>query len=365
MIAGAARWAYCSRMDEAFALGRRGDDQPMRLNESAFSFLDRSARGRVAEYRRLVNEWIDHLPSGRADVIGRLRSGKDDQFAAAMWELFLHEAYCRSGFTVTVHPTLEGTTTQPDFLIEKDGARFYLEAVRASDTSAAAREAKLLAEVQQALSAMRAERFTVHMGDFTVGPRPLRTASLKKELTEWVAGLDYARAVLVWEAGNRGPAARHRWQHDGWLLDFAAFVAPESGLGRQRRMIRSFSVGGFVDDVARISVALNGKASRYGSPDAPLVIAVLCNMSPGVVDLDDVEEALYGGLIGRHAWGTSPPAAHSVHRPGLWCAEDGEWRRGHIPQVITAENVLVLGIPVCEPRLWSTLEPGVGMPEQP
>ena len=120
-----------------------------------------------------------------------------------------------------------------------------------------------------------------------------------------------------------------------------------------------------MDDAARISVALDSKASRYGRPDEPLVIAVLCNTSPGVVDLDDVEEALYGALIGRHAWGASPPAPHSVHRPGLWCAEGGNWRRGYIPQVITAENVLVLGIPVCRPRLWSTLEPGVGMPEQP
>lgn len=355
----------CFLMEQVFASGMRTDATPMRFNESIYSFLDRSADPRAGNYRQLVGSWVTQVPDGGADLAGRIASGKDDQFEAAIWELLLYQAYTSSGYSVELHPSIESASTRPDFLVQGHGSRFYLEAVRASDAALAAREAKLVGEVHQVLSLLPADRFTVDMTDFGVGVRPLATGPLKKQLIDWVATLDYARAVLEWNAGHRGPAARWTWRHEDWLLSFQAHPVPESALGRSRRMVRAFGGGGFVDDAARIALALKSKSSRYGIPDAPLVIAVLCNTSPGVVDSDDLEEALYGALIGRHAWGDEPPPARSVHRPGLWSSPSGEFAHSHIPQVISAQNVPFLGIPVCRPRLWTTLEPGVSQPVQP
>lgn len=350
---------------QVFAPGMRTDTAPMRFNESIYSFLDRSADPRAGSYRQLVGSWVAQLPDGGADVAGRIASGKDDQFEAAIWELFLYQAYAASGYSVQLHPSVDGVSTRPDFLVQGHGSRFYLEAVRASDAALAAREAKLVGEVHQVLSLLPAGCFTVDMTDFTVGERPLATGALKKQLADWVANLDYARAVLAWDAGYRGPAARWTWRQEDWLLSFQAHPVPESALGRSMRLIRAFGGGGVADDAARIVLALKSKSSRYGIPDAPLVIAVLCNTSPGIVDSDDLEEALYGSLIGRRTWADEPPTARSVHRPGLWCSSGGEFTHSHIPQVISAQNVPFLGIPVCQPRLWTTLEPGVPQPVQP
>lgn len=73
------------------------------------------------------------------DLRCRLQGKDDAELESAFWELHLPEAYQRSGYRLTIHPDVAGTTRHPDFLVERDGTRFYLEAVRAcvpSDSTA-------------------------------------------------------------------------------------------------------------------------------------------------------------------------------------------------------------------------------------
>ncbi len=74
---------------------------------------------------------------------------------SAFWELYLHEAYLRSGYAVTIHPPLAGTGRHPDFLVEGQGTRFYLEAVQACATADETRQNKLLEDVHRLLDAIR------------------------------------------------------------------------------------------------------------------------------------------------------------------------------------------------------------------
>ncbi len=77
-------------------------------------------------------DWLGHVPTRHEpDLRSRLQSKDDAQFESAFWELYLHEAYRRSGDKVVIHPPLAGTGCRPDFLVEGHGTRFYLEAVRA------------------------------------------------------------------------------------------------------------------------------------------------------------------------------------------------------------------------------------------
>lgn len=59
-----------------------------------------------------------HLASGRW-VKGRARD--DEQFRSAFLELYLDESLIRAGYVVTIHPSVNGTTTHPDFLVERAG----------------------------------------------------------------------------------------------------------------------------------------------------------------------------------------------------------------------------------------------------
>lgn len=45
--------------------------------------------------------------------------------------MYLHEAYQRSGYRLTVHPPIAGTSRHPDFLVEGSDVWFFLEVVRA------------------------------------------------------------------------------------------------------------------------------------------------------------------------------------------------------------------------------------------
>ena len=84
------------------------------------------------------------------------------------------------------------------------------------------------------------------------------------------------------------------------------------------------------------------------------MIAVLCNTSPAAVDMSDVEDVLYGSLLGQHRADAQPPEPSKIHEPGLWLSQGGKWKRPDLPQVITAMNVPTLRIPRCQPLLWTT-----------
>ena len=71
------------------------------------------------------------------DLRQRFRSRDDEQFRSAFLELYLHESLIRAGYAVTIHPTVEGTTAHPDFLVGRDGERLYIEAIAPGSSPAA------------------------------------------------------------------------------------------------------------------------------------------------------------------------------------------------------------------------------------
>ena len=91
----------------------------------AYAFLDRSGDPSIAAVRTLMADWLGHVPTRHEpDLRSRLQSKDDAQFESALWELYLHEAYRRSGYKVVIHPPLAGTGCRPDFLVEGHGTRF-------------------------------------------------------------------------------------------------------------------------------------------------------------------------------------------------------------------------------------------------
>jgi hypothetical protein len=61
--------------------------------------------------RGLLIDWLAKVPEGsdRNALQGTLASRKNDEsFESGFWELYLHEAYRRSGYTITIHPDVRG-----------------------------------------------------------------------------------------------------------------------------------------------------------------------------------------------------------------------------------------------------------------
>jgi hypothetical protein len=348
-------------MAELFAHGPRTDRTARSFNEPMFTFIDRCGDPFFAEVRRLMTGWLGHVPAAHVtDLRRRLQSRDDAQFESAFWELYLHEAYLRSGYRLTIHPPLTGTRRRPDFLIEGDDARFYLEAVRACAPAGRTSENRRLEEARRVLADVGAEHHILDMATYAVGPRQLPAKALRRDLREWLSALD-AQADRRSEPG-RGALPCLSWRQDGWRLEFTAQPIRAEQAGADLPVVRAHLRMGWAHDASRILGALNEKANHYGSLEAPLVIAVLSNSEFHAEDLD-VERALFGALIACRP-SAEPPGPGQLLEPGHWCTGKG-WRRAHVPQVIAVADLYPWTVTKAQPRLWTTLEPGTQPPTQP
>lgn len=343
----------------------RSDASVARHDEGRFAFLNRTSTRYFSRCRDLIEEWFEQVPpQHQPGLRGNLRS--ELHHRSAFWELYLHEAYRRSGFEVVIHPDVPGKSTHPDFLLTSQSERFYLEAVTVGQRPEARAEEARLAQLHQLLTDMRIEDFSLGLSTYSVGPRPLATRKLRSELGKWIARLD---ADAVTEAARAGSAVgfdllpEFDWADDGWTLSFHAFPLVESARGIPRSALGVMGPGeaSTVDNLTGLARVLDGKRSKYGRLDAPLVIAVQSNTEIPTRDYE-VEQTLYG-VSTRRPRETAAGEGHLLE-PGLWIGVGG-WRNAAIPQVITIYDPAPWSIDRVQPRVWSTLEPQVAIPNQP
>jgi len=171
-----------------FSERERNDREPQHRGESRFAFLDRVAQPYWERVRALLKEWVSHYPEGddRNDLIQRLRSPDDDKQAAAFWELYLHATLRRDGWTITPHPTVDGTPRQPDYL-----ARRGADAVIVEATTIGRRKDAIAAEkrVQQGLSvldSLASPDYYVSVDWASIGPAAPSTRRLRSDLSTWL-----------------------------------------------------------------------------------------------------------------------------------------------------------------------------------
>ena len=347
-----------------FSEGLRTDRTPSRHNEDLYSFLDRSAVPFFKAVRDLIEAWVSRVPGDhRAQLVGSLRSRSREEFESAFWELYLHEAYTSSGHTVTIHPALPHSSSRPDFLIESEATRFYLEAVRVGRSVSLVAEEKRLDEVHVAINSLPVGRFMVDVTTYAIGPRPLATRGLRNRLQAWLAGLDPQEvARTASSSAGFGGLPRFDLRHDGWHLAFYALPLKSEAIS-VRGLVGTLGPGEahVVDNISGFARALRTKSLKYGPLNDQLVVAVLSNTEIPTKDYE-VEQVLFGVSSRRPVEASERP--EDLFRDGHWLSRAG-WRRGHAPRVISMQGLNPWDVTKVQPRLWSTLEPGVTLPAQP
>jgi hypothetical protein len=346
---------------------KRVDKSPHQFGESYFDFLNRSGTLYFGAVRQLTEDWLNEVePRARASLEGSLRADNHD-FQSAFWELYLHEAYRRSGYSIDIHPQVPGSSNRPDFLLEKLGERFYLEAVKVGEDRQSLAEKQRLEEVQRILSELRVKNFSLVFLYHEIGPAPLSTKPLRAKLKTWLASLNPDQITSSVGAAAAPLASglfpQFMWKDAGWKLEFHAVPIKASARSQEHRALGMTAAGeaSIVDDTTGILRVLSDKASRYGRLDAPLVLAVLSNQGFPTDDYQ-VENALYG--VSPHRPPDSATRLGDLVKEGFWLTKKG-WRYGHVPQVISATGLLPWTVGQVQPRLWRTLEPGIGEPFQP
>ncbi len=342
---------------------QRSDNWPMRYGETRYDFLNRSASAYFGMVRDLLEEWLSHVPADdRTDLAARLR-GDNPSHESAFWELYLHEGYRRSGWGLEIHPDVGQKTTHPDFLVTPpDSAPFFLEAIAVGKPPVDAGRERRLADLQRLIDEMHFDHFALWVDVNRVGTQAPKSGQMRKDLRGWVAGLDPAAVAAAGQVGFHG-LPRHRWEFDGWDMEFRALPLKAERQGQARHAIGVIGPGEatVVDNVTPLKRVLEVKHGRYGVLEAPLVIAVMSNTDISTKAYE-VDQALYG-LSNRRP--TDPTwRGEDVFTDGFWRTRTG-WRRSHCPQVIVARGLSPWTVVRGAPAVWTTFEPGVAAPAQP
>jgi hypothetical protein len=267
-----------------------------------------------------LDRWYGRYPDESGDLRERFRNPDPRQHYAAWWELYLHELLTRLGFLLTVHPGLPESSHRPDFLVERDGESFYLEAatVFSGIEGESERNRGLELAVLDIINTLDASAFFVHVRFEQVGSSMPRRGAITGPIQSWLAGLD-PDEVATRDALEL-PTTRISYRD--WELDLRAQARPTEfrGLPSNRLVGVHGAYAGFVNHRTQLLRSLERKKRQCGTPDRPLVIALLA--VSGFVDDREITSVLFGSegvQVSRATRGAS-----DIRFPdGLWVGRRG------------------------------------------
>ena len=348
---------------QAFEDAQRTDAGPAAHGEPIGRFLDRVSGEYWDAVRHLINDWFGRFClEAQADLRSRLRSTDDRQFVAAFFELYLHESLVRSGYTVSCHPALSGTSRRPDFLAQSASGSFYLEARSINSSDSAVAVANRRSRIYNAINGVNSPNFFISVSVDEEAPTDPRTGPLRAELEKWLEPLDPDVASASVAASDFSALPTYAWRRDGWHVTFRAIPkapgsrGPDTGL----RPLGAWGPGQAyaVDDSTPLKSALSEKGKAYGDFEFPYVVAV--NTSTLTSDDFDVTNVLYGtqllqlGTTSRGASFTRATRAND----GYWLGSDG-WLHSNVAAVLVVRNVTPWNVGGLVPTLWHHPQPGL------
>ncbi len=330
----------------------RTNGRPGLYGEDSFAFLNRAAGVVWNRIREKLDEWYAAFPDVDGDLRQRFRSRRPEQHYAAWWELYVHNLLQSMGFEVTVHPTVPGTTGHPDFLAERGDESFYVEAATVlSGIVAQGRRGRLEAAVQDVINEIDASNFMVALRYDRVGTTMPKGTAIKGPIEAFLATLSAddlltaSPAISAWQTVRAGD----------WEIALRAIprLAMYRGCPDNRLIGTPGAIAGFTNDVPKIRSAVTRKGKRYGTPDRPLVVAVLA--TNGFVDDHDVKSALFGSEAVRLNIATGESTI--VQTPdGVWIGKRGASAK-RISAVLMGVGILPATCATAWPRLWHHFHP--------
>jgi hypothetical protein len=334
---------------------RRSDSSPALRCEDSFAFLNRASGIVWERQRQLLDRWYSEFPDLDGDLRRRLRARDPRQHYAAWWELYMHALLRALGYKLTVHPPVPGTTGHPDFLAERTGESFYVEAATVfSGIVAPSRGAKMKASIEDILEMVDASTFHVALRWDNVGDQMPSRQAVLAPVEAWLATLNVGKVAAAETASRHN----HLWQPFtagdwGFSLRPHAWGSRLQGCPDNPFVARRPVIAGFTNDVRQIRNAVVRKGKHYGTPDKPLVVAVLA--ANGFVNDRDVIGALYGSEAVRLNI-TTGESSESRNPDGIWTGKRGAAGR-RISAVLMGVGILPNTAATAWPQLWHHYDP--------
>lgn len=323
---------------------------PKRQNEGGYSFLNEAESLFWDRQRKLLDEWYSRFPvDAKDDLRARFVSDDRAQSEGAFWELYLHETLRRAGYELTPHPEVSGTTRRPDFLARRREESFYIEGVVALPGNERERAAeRVVDQIYDELNKVHSPNFFLDVHVEVEGTQAPPVRKVREALEPWLVKLDPDVVMQRLTGGNIFMSGeQYTWSDAAWQITFTAI--PKSPASRGKPGLRPVGITGsvgsrsmIVDDRKPIRQVLDKKVARYGSLDAPYIIAVLAREEfPGPRTIELVLFGDPGSQLDREA-----RAAAGLD--GLFFSEDAK----RVAAVVAATELASWTIARHMPVLW-------------
>lgn len=286
----------------------RTDDSPDTHAGRLYPFLNRSSWLVCDRARTLCEDWFSRYPANdQEDLLGRFTSKRDEDHRSAYFELLLHELLLQLGATLTVHPSVPGTSKRPDFLVDLEGTRFYLEAMVNYARDDNFGESPIIDEVCDWIDSMDIPDYLIHIFFSDIPANTPSKAGIIAQIEQFIKASDERNDTIYLDF----------LKIDDVYARVRLYPRPgkEQAANRRRNVIRS--TGGVARSLVpkwHESVRDKAKSKEIERYDAPCVIAI--NVMDGFAKIrDQGVQAVYG------------MADHSERRSGLWTGASGSsWR---------------------------------------
>ena len=247
----------------------------------------------------------------------RFTSERDEDHRSAYFELLLHEVLTQLGGNLSVEPSVPGTTKRPDFLVELDGERFYLEAMVNHAKEDNFLDSPICDTVCDWIDEMHIPDYFVHI-IFSDTPSNTPTKeSIRAQITRLIrlSNLEVTRQQLF-EDGHHASAIGFMEIADAHArVNLIPRVSEHAGIEELPNVIQS--AGGEMHEVApkwREEIRLKARRKELQHYDAPCVIAI--NVMDGF--------ARIGGQGVQAVYGMG---GGSAGQSGLWkSVNSSSWR---------------------------------------
>lgn len=323
-------------------------DGPALQTESSIHFLTRAKGEAWQHVRTLLETWYARFPDPTGDLYGRFRQDDPRQHVAAWWELYTYKLFEQLGYVVEVHPSVAGTSNEPDFRVSTDAETMYVEcAVLFEDESEAVSDSQawLFDCINDANSADFIGDITVEQTG-TVRPRKRNVVG---PIDRWLATLDWHDVSA--QVNETGEAPEETFEIRDWRFTLGAWPVRADKRGEAGRFIGSSLIGEARprSDEKRLRDLIAKKGSRYGAAQ-PLVLAILAWSS--FTDEDDLNNALFGSIAAMYYENSSIPPWLARQRDGYW-RPDNRRKGARLGGVLFGTHFLKPWSPVSHlPLLW-------------
>jgi hypothetical protein len=265
------------------------------MNEPTYNYYNRSARKDINIIRNTLENWFSEIPeSEKHSMKSSFKRSFDDTF----YELFLYNLFKKLGYDIKIHPSIEGTTKKPDFLISKDDIEIYIEAKISKDkTSKEEALEKMTNQFYDSINKLRSNNFMLGINEvsFISGRQP-KTRKIVQELEKKLSELD-PDVVEKAMKKNGFDIFQIKYEDEDIFVVFNPLpVVSDARSKKNRRPIGIFpaeSFWGGGEDA--IKDAIEVKANRYGKLNKPYIVCINA-LGKKTTSRNDADDAIWGSL---------------------------------------------------------------------